>query len=330
METCGIDWMIGALAAAVLINGSMAAYKALNNLQMEIERGSSSWLSRCFVWVAGQPAAFPVFLRLGQLLCTAVYIGALMRAFPDVWYILVGLAVFVAVGWGLAGVLFRFYPLPTLKAAVLILLVPYTLLYPLTYGIGRLIGAARPSAGSADDYADEVVEESLNDLRENYDASPEYSEEGRMVQNVMGLRKSKVRDCMVPASDIVRTSFETPLDELVKLFTQTGFSKILIYKESPEKIAGYVHAYDLFRDPAPTSIAELIRPIHAVPETTAAGMLLKEMIEKHLSIAAVFDGNGAVSGMLTLEDLMEEIFGEIEDEFDVEEAAVVPSGRRRG
>lgn len=329
METCGIDWMIGALAAAVLINGSMAAYKALNNLQMEIERGSSSWLSRCFVWVAGQPAAFPVFLRLGQVLCTAVYIGALMRAFSDVWYILGGLAVFVAVAWGLAGVLFRLYPLLTLKAASLILLVPYTLLYPLTYGVGRLIGAERPAVGAADDYADEVVEESLNDLRENYDASPEYSEEGRMVQNVMGLRKSKVRDCMVPASDIVRTSFETPLDELVKLFTQTGFSKILIYKESPEKIAGYVHAYDLFRDPAPTSIAELIRPIHAVPETTAAGMLLKEMIEKHLSIAAVFDGNGAVSGMLTLEDLMEEIFGEIEDEFDVEEA-VVPSGPRRG
>ncbi len=330
METCGIDWMIGALAAAVLINGSVAAYKALNNLQLEIERGSASWLSRCFVWVVGQPAAFPVFLRLGQVLCTAVYIGALMRAFPDFWYILGGLAVFVAVAWGLSGVLFRLYPLATLKVVGLILLIPYTLLYPLTYGVGRLIGAAHPSVGAAADYADEVVEESLNDLRENYDASPEYSEEGRMVQNVMGLRKSKVRDCMVPASEIVRTSFQTPLDELVRLFTQTGFSKILIYKESPEKIAGYVHAYDLFREPAPTSVAELIRPIHAVPETTAAGMLLKEMIEKHLSIAAVFDGNGAVSGMLTLEDLMEEIFGEIEDEFDVEDAAVVPSGRRRG
>lgn len=329
METCGIDWMIGALAVAVLINGSGAAYKALNNLQLEIERGSSSWLSRCFVWMAGQPLAFPVFLRLGQVLTTAVYVGALMRAYSNVWYILGGLAVFIAVAWALAGVLFRLYPLPLLKAAALILLIPYALLYPVTYGLGRLLGKAHPAVGAADDYADGVVEESLNDLRENYNASPEYSEEGRMVQNVMELRKSKVRDCMVPASDIVRTSFETPLHELVALFTQTGFSKILIYKDSPDKIAGYVHAYDLFREPAPAAIAEILRPIHAVPETTAAGTLLKEMIEKHKSIAAVFDANGAVSGMLTLEDLMEEIFGEIEDEFDVEDAAVAPVGRRR-
>ena len=202
-------------------------------------------------------------------------------------------------------------------------MIPYALLYPVTYGLGRLLGKAHPAVGAADDYADGVVEESLNDLRENYNASPEYSEEGRMVQNVMELRKSKVRDCMVPASDIVRTSFETPLHELVALFTQTGFSKILIYRDSPDKIAGYVHAYDLFREPAPAAIAEILRPIHAVPETTAAGTLLKEMIEKHKSIAAVFDANGAVSGMLTLEDLMEEIFGEIEDEFDVEDAAVI-------
>lgn len=201
------------------------------------------------------------------------------------------------------------------------LVLPYTLLYPLTHRIGCLLGMPQSAFETADDYADEVVEESLNDLRENYDASPEYSAEGRMVQNVMELRKFKVRDCMVPSAEIVQAAYEMPLDELVRLFTRTGFSKIPIYKDQPNKIAGYVHAYDLFREPSPTSIAEIIRPIHAVPETIAAGVLLKEMMEKHKSIAAVFDANGNVSGMLTLEDLMEEIFGEIEDEFDVEESA---------
>lgn len=316
MEINGIGWIVASFAVVVLMNGSVAAYKAINNLQMEIERGATSWLSRCFVWVTGQPAAFSVFLRLGQVASVAVYVGALMRGVSNGWYVLGGLLLLVAVAWGLAGVCFRLYPLPMLKGASVLLLLPYTLLYPLTNWVGRRLGAEAPSVETADDYADEVVEESLNDLRENYDASPEYSAEGKMVQNVMELRKSKVRDCMVPASEIVQAAYETPLDELVRLFTRTGFSKILIYKEQPDKIAGYVHAYDLFREPSPKSIAEIIRPIYAVPETIAAGTLLKEMIEKHKSIAAVFDANGAVSGMLTLEDLMEEIFGEIEDEFD--------------
>ncbi|MDE7150483.1 MAG: hypothetical protein K2O01_08820, partial [Bacteroidales bacterium] len=194
METSGIGWMAGALAVAVLINGCAAAYKAINNLQMEIERGSSAWLSRCFVWVTGRPAVFPVFLRLGQVASTAVYIGALMQAAPNGWYLAGGLMFFILVGWALAGVCFRLYPLPMLKVSSLILLLPYTLLYPLTHWVGRLLEPAQPAGGTADDYADEVVEESLNDLRENYDASPEYSAEGRMVQNVMELRKSKVRD----------------------------------------------------------------------------------------------------------------------------------------
>lgn len=329
MDTGSIGWMAGALVAGMLMNGCAAAYKAINNLQMEIERGSASWFSRCFVWVVGSPSVFTVFLRLGQVAATAVYIGALMQVADNGWRMAGGLAVFVLVAWTLAGVCFRLYPLPMLKVSSLILIVPFTLLYPLTHWVGRLLEPAQPAGEAADDYADEVVEESLNDLRENYDASPEYSAEGRMVQNVMELRKSKVRDCMVPAAEIVQAAYDTPLDELVRLFTRTGFSKILIYREQPDKIAGYVHAYDLFQEPAPTSIAEIIRPIHGVPETIAAGALLKEMIETHKSIAAVFDGNGAVSGMLTLEDLMEEIFGEIEDEFDVGEAAAAPSCGRR-
>lgn len=329
METGSAGWLVGAFALAFLVNGSATAYKALNKLQIEIERGSSSWLSRCFMWVTGRPSVFTVFLRLCQVACTAVYIGFLMRTTASGWGVAVGLAAYVAVAWGVAGVCFRLYPLPLLKGTCLLLALPYAMLYPLTVGFGRSLEPRQISVDTAEDYADEVVEESLNDLRENYDASPEYSAEGQMVQNVMELRKSKVRDCMVPAADIVRAAYDTPLTGLVQLFTQTGFSKILIYDKIPDKIAGYVHAYDLFRDPAPTAIAEIIRPIYAVPETTAAGVLLKEMIENHKSIAVVFDGGGVVSGLLTLEDLMEEIFGEIEDEFDVEDVPVLPSVRRQ-
>lgn len=323
-----MGWAIGALAVAVLMNGSAAAYKALNNLQMEIERGSSAWLSRCFVWVTGRPDVFGVFLRLGQVLSAVAYIGALMRLGWHTAYVAVALVCFILLGWGLAGMVFRLYPLPMLKGASLLLLIPYTVLYPLCRWAGRLVYPSQPTPETAEDYADEVVEESLSDLRENYDALPEHRAEGQMVENVMALRKSKVRDCMVPASEIVRTSDDTDMASLIRLFTQTGFSKILIYKECPDKIIGYVHAYDLFREPMPQAISDIVRPIDTVPETIAVGTLLKEMIEHHKSIVTVFGLDGAVSGLLTLEDLMEEIFGEIEDEFDVEGSGA-PVDRRR-
>lgn len=313
---CSMGWLIGALVLVVVINGCSVAYAALNKLQIEIERGSSSRWSRYFIWVTGKSAVFRMFLRLSRLLALAFFVACLLYAAPNVWMIVLGVAAYILVGWGAAGVCFKLYPLPLIKTLMPLLSVFYVVLYPLSVWLARFDKKEHTAVETAQDYVEEVVEESLNDLRENYDSSPEYSEERRMVQNVMTLRKSKVRDCMTPSADIVRAAYNTPLDELLTLFTATGFSKILIYKEQADKIVGYVHAYDLFRKPAPQTIEEIIRPVYAVPETTSAGALLKEMIEKHKSIAAVFDANGAVSGILTLEDLMEEIFGEIEDEFD--------------
>lgn len=329
MDTAVWGWGLGALAVAFLATGSEAAYKSLNNLQMEIERGATAWYSRCFVWVTGQAGAFTAFLRLVQVASTALYIGIVWRLELHAAYVALALFGFVVLAWGAAGVLFRLYPLPLLKGMSLLWLPFYSALYPLCRWIGRRVLPAQTGRKTAEDYADEVVEESLNDLRENYDASPEYEAEGRMVQNVMALRKSKVRDCMVPAANIVRTSETVSIDGLVRLFTQSGFSKILIYKERPENIVGYVHAYDLFREPAPASTAEIIRPIDTVPETIAVGALLKEMIEHHRSIVTVFGLDGVVSGLLTLEDLMEEIFGEIEDEFDVAPGAIPSADRQR-
>ncbi len=304
------------MVLAVVVNGSSVAYAALNKLQIEIERGSSSLWSRYFIWVTGRDAVFKIFLRLSRLLALAFFVACLIFAARNTWDIVLGSLVYILIGWGAAGVCFRLHPLPLLKTLTPLLSVFYVVLYPLCIGLSRFVKSEQAATEASQDYVDEVVEESIDDLRENYASSPEYREEGRMVQRVMTLRKSKVKDCMVPSHEIVRAAYNTPLDELLKLFTSTGFSKILIYKEQADKIVGYVHAYDLFREPAPKEIEEIIRPIYAVPEATSAGTLLKEMIEKHKSIAAVFDANGAVSGLLTLEDLMEEIFGEIEDEFD--------------
>ncbi|MEG1572650.1 MAG: CBS domain-containing protein [Bacteroidales bacterium] len=128
------------------------------------------------------------------------------------------------------------------------------------------------------------------------------------------LKKTKVSDCMLPQDQIVLANLHSSVDTLKQKFIDSGFSKIPIYDTDPNKVIGYVHAYDLFKKPK--EIAKLIRPIYAVSSTMPINTALTDMIAKHISISVVFDETQKLLGLLTLEDLMEEIFGEIEDEFD--------------
>jgi len=139
-----------------------------------------------------------------------------------------------------------------------------------------------------------------------------------MVQNVMDLQHAKVRESMVPRKEIVAIDVNSSLTELQQKFTETGFSRILIYKTSVDEIIGYVHAFDLFKNPK--SIRDILRKIEMVPETMFGNKLMKDMIDKKRSITVVVDEFGGTSGVITLEDLTEEIFGEIEDEFDVDDS----------
>ncbi|MCL2413502.1 MAG: hemolysin family protein, partial [Bacteroidales bacterium] len=143
----------------------------------------------------------------------------------------------------------------------------------------------------------------------------EISQEIQLVQNVMDLQHAKVRECMVPRKEIVAIDVNSSLTELQQKFTETGFSRILIYKTSVDDIIGYVHAFDLFK--MPKNIRDILRKIEVVPETMPGNKLMKEMIDKKRSITVVVDEFGGTSGVITLEDMTEEIFGEIEDEFDV-------------
>ena len=122
---------------------------------------------------------------------------------------------------------------------------------------------------------------------------------------------------MVPRNEIEALDFEGSIDQLRQTFIKTGFSKILIYKESIDNVIGYVHSFELFQRPA--AIKNILRPLAIIPETTTADKVLKTLIEQKKNVALVVDEYGGTSGMLTLEDIVEEIFGEIEDEHDQEE-----------
>lgn len=145
----------------------------------------------------------------------------------------------------------------------------------------------------------------------------EMENELQIFQNALDFSNIKARECMVPRNEIEALSFDDTVEQLTKKFVDTGLSKILIYKESIDNVIGYVHSFELFNKPE--AIKNVLRPLAIIPETTTADKVLKILIEQKKHVALVVDEYGGTSGMLTLEDIVEEIFGEIEDEHDSEE-----------
>lgn len=151
----------------------------------------------------------------------------------------------------------------------------------------------------------------------NQEEKHELETEIQMFQNAMDFRSVKLRECMVPRTEIDAIEINSSIETLTEKFIQTGHSKILLYQGSLENIIGYAHSSDLFSNPK--SIQSIKKPLLFFPETMLANKLMATFIKEHISIAVVVDEFGGISGMLTLEDVMEEIVGEIEDEYDIEE-----------
>jgi CBS domain containing-hemolysin-like protein len=150
-------------------------------------------------------------------------------------------------------------------------------------------------------------------------ASEEESEREHDMQifrNALGFADVKVRECMVPRTEIEAIALEETVEALRALFVQTGFSRIMVYRGSIDNIIGYVRSIDLFR--AYGSIRDMLITLEFVPESMSAQKLLASLIKNHKSVAVVVDEFGGTAGMVTMEDMMEEIFGEIEDEHDSE------------
>jgi CBS domain containing-hemolysin-like protein len=161
------------------------------------------------------------------------------------------------------------------------------------------------------------LEEYVKEYNPSSEQPEEIDQEIQMIQNAIEFKHVKLRECMVPRTEIEALEIDEDIDTLRALFSETGHSKIMIFKNTIDNLVGYVHSYDLFTNPA--KISDVIRKIDVYPETTNASDLLNSMIKKHKSVAIVLDEFGGTSGMVTLEDIIEEIFGEIEDEHDKEE-----------
>jgi CBS domain containing-hemolysin-like protein len=163
---------------------------------------------------------------------------------------------------------------------------------------------------------------SRSDLDHFFQQTSEYNSEGsdmntELFENALSLPKIKVRECLVPRKEIEAIELNTTVEEARKKFISTRLSKLIVYAGNIDHILGYIHQLDLFKQP--DHIKEILLPIPAIPESMSATDLINKFTKERKSIAWVVDEFGGTAGIVTMEDLLEEIFGEIKDEYDVEE-----------
>ena len=137
-----------------------------------------------------------------------------------------------------------------------------------------------------------------------------------ILRNALDFSNVKARDCMIPRPEIIAVDIQDPIEEAQALMTSKGLSKLIIYRDDIDNIIGYIHSFDLFKQPA--SIKQILKPISFVPTVISGKELLKKFTNQAGNFAVVTDEYGGTAGIITLEDVIEEIFGEIEDEHDKE------------
>ena len=158
------------------------------------------------------------------------------------------------------------------------------------------------------------IEQYLIDRTEEKPEGEEIDTEIQMYKNVLDFSSVKVKECMVPRTEIVALDIKTDISTLNETFIETGLSKVLIYRKSIEEVIGFVHSVELFKKPK--DIKSILLPVGYIPESMNAQHALNNFIQQRKSIMVVVDEFGGTAGMLTIEDVMEEILGEIEDEHD--------------
>lgn len=154
----------------------------------------------------------------------------------------------------------------------------------------------------------------ITEQMETVEEEDEVDSEIQIFQNALEFAAVKAREVMVPRTEIMAVEIHETPKNLAKLFTETGFSKILVFKDTVDNVIGYVHSYELFKKPK--TIKSILLPVEFVPETMLIQDILNVLIKKRKSIAVVLDEYGGTSGLMTVEDIVEELFGEIEDEHD--------------
>ena len=331
--------------AAVYVGTIEAAFSALMRLSLRLmaERGGRG--DRLGYYLEEPPQLFvPARLLLGLIFSLATMFIAILTGrtgFQSIGMLLVFVAVFILVCEHIVPLLIVGQ---NPERVLEVLLPPFDVvvrfLHPLTGGLLRLIAAVpRRERTEANNANADPVETQGDDVAHALDAGEEQGliegDERRLLQSIVDFGDTLVREVMTPRPDMMAIRADATFDEVRAFFREQEYSRIPVYKENLDNIVGFVFIKDLLRLDAPPSgklplqpdLARFIRPATFVPETKRVAEMLREFQRKQVQIAIVVDEYGGTAGLVTIEDLLEEIVGEIRDEYDVETEPVVDVGK---
>jgi putative hemolysin len=329
--------ILASLLLSAFFSGMEIAFISANKLKVEVDRKSGGFSARLLSRFIRSESSFISTMLVGNNIALVIYgiafaamlepvlVAILPRIVQTEFSILIlqtiiSSLIILTFAEFLPKALFRINPNRFLNLFALPVTLIYYLLYPLitititlSNAIMKYLLKVDPENNKkAFDIVD--MDNYLKEFGQQPEQDNESSREIQIFRNAIEFPDVRIRECMIPRTEIVAVSENEKPSDIRSLFSQTGLSKILIYKDSIDNITGYVHAFDFFRMPG--DIRPIIRPIMLVPETMHANKLLQNFIQQRKSIAAVVDEFGGTSGIITIEDIIEEIFGEIDDEYD--------------
>lgn len=337
------SWLIiaASLLFSAFFSGMEIAFVSANKLKVELDAKQGTWAAALIGRFFTRPKLFIASMLVGNNLALVVYglfagrlIAELMFGTPD-WgdaqspYLalsaqtLISTVVILVTAEFLPKSIFRVNPnswlrLFSLPLAILyyILLVPAWLVtgfsnFFLKYVVRATIDDQIQDFGTVD------LDHYLREITDRMDPDQDLEHEIQILQNALDFSQLKARECLVPRNEIIAMGIDDDLSVLRSKFIQTGLSKMVIYRDTIDNIIGYVHVRDIFK--RPESIKSVLMPAFIVPEPMAANEVLELFIKKKRNLAVVVDEFGGTSGILTIEDIVEEIFGDIEDEHDKED-----------
>ena len=326
------------LLFSAFFSGMEIAFVSSNKLRLEIDKKQGSFSSQVISIYTQNPGQYIVTMLIGNNIALVMYgiimamvLEPVIKSFTQsdstilLIQTLISTLIILFTAEFLPKVLFRINSHGFLKVFSIPVFLFYLIFYPIskfTIAISHLILRVFLKTRIAKNPEDQVFrkpdlgylvseDHSKDDTKEEKDAGI------KMFQNALDFSNVKLRECMIPRTEIVALEEGAKIDELTQALIETGLSKVLIFKESIDNIVGYVNMKDLLGDV--DKISPLILPLPIVPESMPANRLLKLFVEEKKNIALVVDEFGGTSGIVTIEDILEEIFGEIEDEHDTSE-----------
>lgn len=328
---------------SAFFSGMEIAFVSSNRLRAEMDREKNGLAQKAISVFYQHPNNFVSTMLVGNNIALVIYGILFARIFDATLFApfsdgirvtldtLLSTVIVLFTGEFLPKTIFKNTPNTMLTVFAIPAYLCYVILYPisrlatlLSKGILRLVGIRMSGENDEHEFTKVDLDYLVQSSIDNAEDENQIGEEVKIFQNALEFSETKVRDCMVPRTEIDAVEDTATIEELKQTFIESGHSKIIVYHEDIDHIIGYIHSSDMFRldnlaeanSSLSTLRSSLLREISFVPETMLASRLMKQLMQQKRSLAIVVDEFGGTSGLVSLEDIMEEITGEIEDEHD--------------